>query len=138
MIKLTKLSTYYVSSGGKTIRVLNVTIRPLYIINATHKTAQYSPTYMGSQRRFQPHGTFEGTLGTLGQNEPSQCASSAKGISYGFGIMKIGPCVSKVCPGQIWSIWVFFLGSKGTHLNKVPVCLKKQVFCESSGFIYIR
>ena len=71
--------------------------------------------------------------GASGGTWQSQCATGAKGISYGFWIIKIGPVESKICPAQIWSHWAFYLGPWETIFytflkvvsmrlpNKVPV-----------------
>ena len=70
--------------------------------------AHYDVTVMED---LDPVGSFEVPWASRGKWS-SQCAFGAKGLSYGFRIMKIGPVVSMICPGQIGSHSTFYVACK--------------------------
>ena len=100
-----------------------------YNINA--KSVQYTPVY------FDIYGIPEENIGdpfeapgTPWRKWPSECASGAKGISYGVRVMKIDLVVSKICYGQILSDLALYLSSNVLknkfNVNPVEIVLRKD------------
>ena len=132
----TSVNYQYITSGVKGDLVLNVTIWALYVINA--KISPVFARHICHPREYVGPMSHLGASGVPRGKWPTQCASRAKGISYGFRIMKTGPVVFKICPWQICSRWAIYLGPKGPPRGHIPHILKSSSLNLITTFLYIK
>ena len=131
VIKLTKLSTYYVRKGVRGDPGLNVIIWSLYIVSA--KSAQYSPTNIVTPTRFRPHGPFGDPLGPLVVNDTSAYLGQ-NGFHMAFESWKSVQQSPRKVPDKFGPNGHCIVGPRGLYtLWKVVPMNLKTFLCESSG-----